>query len=401
MMMMWSACADAALLLQSRRPCRLPMLLLLNFALVLFLFGNSCCSSASWGDNDSRSSGSTSTRTMSRRTSECAFVSANKAGRLWHSGSSSKCNNNHNSNSRQSLSQLLPVTLPSARRSARVVVFSTAPQQQQQQPSPPDSSGNASNGNSNSNSNNDTTVVTVMVMIESPVLQQVYPALLRHVAEYGHSNIPLGSPEGRQCATLRRLHAQQKLSAADVALLEEDNMNFTWHSLEDVYRQQKDRFGEFVQRLQQYAADHDGDVSPPKKYAADPELGAWVTAVRRLHAVQQVDAEHVAALNQITTTTTGIDGTTSSSFAWTSPRVCGSQFMQQYRQILERLSLQTTTTKDDCTKRAAVLSDPTVAAWIRAQQAAQLSDTRKHYMAQLVGSDDWMEWRPTTTTTAE
>jgi hypothetical protein len=64
-----------------------------------------------------------------------------------------------------------------------------------------------------------------------------------------------------------------------------------------MYREQTDRFDDFVQRLISYAAQHDGDVSPPKKYPADPELGAWVTAVRRLHTTGQVKAAHVTTLD--------------------------------------------------------------------------------------------------------
>jgi Helicase associated domain len=218
--------------------------------------------------------------------------------------------------------------------------------------------------------------------IVSPVLEQVYPALLQHVKDYGHPNIPLGSSEGRQCATLRRLRTQEKLVASDVALL--DGLQFYWHSLEDVYQAQKDDFDDLLQRLQVYAAANDGDVSPPKKYAADPELGAWVTALRRLYP-SEVDASHIERLDAI-------------GFQWTSPRQCGSKFMQMYRQIQERLvALESTTTGEvlPVEPNHPVWDDPAVIGWVQAQQeqVAQLSETRKHYLAQLVPGPNWLEWK--------
>lgn len=220
----------------------------------------------------------------------------------------------------------------------------------------------------------------------SPVLQQVYPALLENIQCYGHANIPLGSAAGRQCATLRRLRIQEKLVESDIAHL--DELNFTWHSLEDVYQQQKEDFMDLYQRLQQYGAQQaDGNVSPPKKYPADPELGAWVTALRRLynknnldenpnpnsHATANtecVDPHHVELLNAL-------------NFEWTSPRQCGSKFMQTYRELKEQLQ----TYNDDNNKNDTVWNDPTVVAWVAAQQVASLSETRKHYMVQLLGPD--------------
>ena len=213
--------------------------------------------------------------------------------------------------------------------------------------------------------------------IVSPVLRLVYPDLLKYVEQYGHPNIPLGSEAGRQCATLRRLHVQTKLVESDVAIL--DRMNFIWHSLEDVYTKQKEYFDDFMQRLQKYKKENDGDISPPKKYKNDPELGAWVTAVRRLYTVNEVDDEHVAVLNEF-------------GFQWNSPRKCGSKFMQQYRSIQDKMESITGQSLDEVdSQRRAILNEPEMKAWIQAQQTANLSETRKHYMAQLVG-DDWMHF---------
>jgi Helicase associated domain len=200
--------------------------------------------------------------------------------------------------------------------------------------------------------------------IASPVLSQLYPELLEYQKQYGHANIPLGSEAGRKCSTLRRLRVQEKLVNSDIELL--DSLQFTWHSFEDVYIQQKEHFDDFILRLKEYSAAHDGDLSPPKKYPADPELGAWVTAVRRLYGTGKVDATHMQVLDQL-------------GFQWNSPRKCGSTFMQQYRSIQERLKSGEETSD--------ILSDPSIAAWIQAQQQANLSETRKHYMTEIFGND--------------
>jgi Helicase associated domain len=213
---------------------------------------------------------------------------------------------------------------------------------------------------------------SVLDGIVSPVLKQVYPALLQHVQEYGHPNIPLGSVAGKQCKALRRLHTQQKLVESDVALL--DELGFYWHSLEDVYELQKDEFDDLLARLADYGSANHGNVSPPKKYAADPELGAWVTALRRLHTVPgAIDANHVSRLNDL-------------HFEWISPRQCGSKFMQMYRTIQERLAQSNDNDR-------VVWEDPAVYNWVYAQQEQvhSLSETRKHYLAQLIGPD-WTEW---------
>jgi hypothetical protein len=266
--------------------------------------------------------------------------------------------------------------------------------------------------------------------IDSPVLRMVYPALLQHVAEYGHPNIPLGSTAGRQCEILRRLHTQQKLSAADVARLESiattsisalsstalsaSTMStasmpasmssasavssaFRWHSLEDVA--QTADFNELLARLVQYSVDHDGDVSPRKKDVTDPELGAWVTGLRRVGPAD-TDADRVRALNAI-------------GFQWQSPRQCGSAFMMQYRSILERLNMaaaaassSASSTANSATASSAasaaadsvsavdsILSEPEVQQWIQAQREAvkrgTLSETRQHYMESVAGVD-WL-----------
>lgn len=200
---------------------------------------------------------------------------------------------------------------------------------------------------------------------DSPVLRQVYPALVAFKQRFGHVNIPLGSTDGRKCETLRRLQVQGKLSDADVAAL--DALRFRWHSLEDVYRTVN--FSDLYTRLLRYGIDNGGNLSVPKKYAPDPELGAWVTGVRRVGR-DDVDARHVEMLDEI-------------GFEWESPRKCGSSFMKRYREIRQL--------KDDGID---ILDDDKVQGWVRAQQEAAkrgaLSETRMHYMEQLLPG--WMEW---------
>jgi hypothetical protein len=209
--------------------------------------------------------------------------------------------------------------------------------------------------------------------IQSPVLQQVYPDMLRYVQQYGHPNIPLGSTAGRQCDTLRRLHTQGKLHPDDVQLL--DSAVFRWHSLEDVYWTAD--FDELYTRLATYQRET-ADVSPPKKYAPDPELGAWVTGLRRVGQAQ-VQPQHAAKLNSL-------------HFQWTSPRQCGSVFMQQYRALLARL--ENSRQQEDATAAVdEVWADAHVRQWVTAQRQAAargaLSETRLQYMADLVGAD-WL-----------
>jgi hypothetical protein len=217
----------------------------------------------------------------------------------------------------------------------------------------------------------------------SPVLQQVYRNMLQHVAEFGNPNIPLGTSTGRQCQTLRRLHIQQKLTIVEVQAL--DDLGFYWHKLEDVYY--TGDFNDLLQRLKDYQAmmlaknvdsqngGDEVDLFPPKKYPTDPELGAWVTGIRRVGR-DGVRPEHLTALeNQV-------------NFAWVSQRTCGSKFMQQYRAVLQRLE----DIKDENEKKSALLHEEPIQQWVYAQRetAARggLSETRLHYMETLLG-EDW------------
>lgn len=215
-------------------------------------------------------------------------------------------------------------------------------------------------------SNQGAAVRSLQDVITSPVLQQVYPRLLEHIEENRNPNIPLGSSAGRQCETLRRLQIQNKLTADEVELL--TDLGFRWHNLEDFYKVAD--FDEIFDRLLSYRDAHEGDVSPPKKYAADAELGAWVTGLRRTGR-EAVDSDHRERLDSI-------------GFQWVSQRQCGSSFMKQYRAILQQL---------ETTDPSVVWADELNCKWARAQQAAverkDMSETRQHFMEQILGSD----WR--------
>ncbi|CAB9518814.1 expressed unknown protein [Seminavis robusta] len=206
-------------------------------------------------------------------------------------------------------------------------------------------------------------------VITTKVLAQLYPALMEHKAQYGNPNIPLGTSEGRQCNVIRRMQVQEKLTASEVELLKE--LGFIFHALEDVYEHVD--FEEMFPRLEVYKQQHDGSVDIPKKYAPDPELGAWVTGIRRL-GKDRVDPDHVNRLDQV-------------GFVWVSTRKCGSKFMEQYRKIQQRLQ--------DENDPAVVWEDEDVVKFVRAQKEAfkrnTLSETRVEYMTRLLGEEWWTE----------
>lgn len=203
--------------------------------------------------------------------------------------------------------------------------------------------------------------------ITSPVLAEVYPKLLEWKSTYGHPNMPLKTSGGRQCKTLRRLHIKNKLTDEEIALL--NDIGFQFNSLEDVYREAD--FLEMITRLKAYEKEYSNRYQVPKKFPNDPELGAWVTGLRRL-GQENVLPEHAQQLNDI-------------QFTWVSTRKCGSKFMMRYRELMERVKKE---------GKDAVLDDTEVQKWIQAQRKTRkrgaLSDTRNHYMENLVG-EDWME----------
>ena len=202
----------------------------------------------------------------------------------------------------------------------------------------------------------------------SPVMKQVYVQLLEWKEKYGHPNIPLTNEGGKACNVLRRLHVQKKLTDDEVEWL--DSIEFKFHSFEDIYRFAN--FDEMLIRLIEYdkiAVSPNNNFQVPKKCPEDPELGAWVTGIRRL-GMDGVNPDHERQLSAI-------------NFTWKSTRQCGSKFMIQYRDYVEQVELK---------GRETVLNDPNTTLWIQAQQLAlkrgTLSQTRVQYMGEVFG-DRW------------
>ena len=217
--------------------------------------------------------------------------------------------------------------------------------------------------------------------ISSPVLLQIYPALIAHKQQYGNPNIPLGTVEGKKCKTLRRLAFQKKLSQEEISLLEE--MGFRFNSLEDVY--QEADFDECLERLVKYEQENKDNYQIPKKYNPDPELGAWVTMIRRIGR-DNFETERREKLDAI-------------GFAWVSTRKCGSAFMKNFRPLKERLEACSKINNEGIWEVVDeggvndILQEEEVARWIRAQKDAaekgNLSEARCDYLTSLPGFD----WR--------
>lgn len=212
--------------------------------------------------------------------------------------------------------------------------------------------------------------VNIPSFIASPVLTQVYPALVAHKAKFGNPNIPLGSTDGKRCKTLRRLHFQNKLTEAEAALLTE--MGFVFHSFEDVYHECD--FDEMLGKLMNYHLKFD-TYQIPKKYEPDPELGAWVTMLRRLNNANDLPAIQIEKLDSI-------------GFEWVSTRKCGSSFMKRYREVFAYLAKIVEAGGD---VSELVHEDADVMKWVNAQRLAyengNLSESRGEYMDDLPGID--------------
>jgi len=218
--------------------------------------------------------------------------------------------------------------------------------------------------------------VEVPPFVASPVLAKVYPALVAHKARHGNPNIPLGSPDGKRCMTLRRLHFQNKLSVEEADHLAD--LGFRFHSFEDVYYECG--FDEMLGKLLAYKAEA-GTFQIPKKYEPDPELGAWVTMLRRLKQKGNLPQAQIDQLDAV-------------EFAWISTRKCGSAFMAEYREVLSLLGEAVEASGD----AGEVLREGTAARkFIDTQRLAhkngKLPDHRVEYMNDLPGVDwqntDW------------
>lgn len=137
--------------------------------------------------------------------------------------------------------------------------------------------------------------------------------LARYEAAHGHASPPLNTPLGRWVATQRRRRCEGSLPAREAAALE-TMRSWAWRlEPSDL------PFDEASARLRGYVELH-GDALVPKKYEADPLLGAWVAAVRR-----RPDRLSAAERSELETL----------GFAWTAARACGSQFMVGLRAYKE------------------------------------------------------------------
>jgi len=206
-------------------------------------------------------------------------------------------------------------------------------------------------------------IVQLTKRFKSPVLIKHCGEILEWKDTYGHPNIPLKNDGGKACQVLRKLRVQNKLTDDEVEWLEE--IGFRFHSLEDVYRFAD--FDKLLERLLAYEAAHpNNNFQVPKKCPEDPELGAWVTGIRRL-GPDGVNPDHERRLTEI-------------SFVWKSTRKCGSKFMSQFREWTKQVEFDGVET---------VLKDPNTISWIIAQQLAlkrgTLSQTRVQYMGELFG----------------
>lgn len=223
-----------------------------------------------------------------------------------------------------------------------------------------------------SSSNDEEESIDIPSFVVSPVLAQVYPALVAHKANFGNPNIPLGSTDGKRCNTLRRLHFQHKLTEEEANLLLD--IGFRFHSFEDVYYEND--FDEMLSKLLEYR-DEFQTYQIPKKYEPDPELGAWVTMLRRLHTTNDVPDDQVEKLDAV-------------GFEWISTRKCGSRFMSKYREVMSYLSKVVEAGGD---VRELLHEDNDIIKWVDAQRLAyengNLSESRAGYMDELPGID----WR--------
>ena len=202
--------------------------------------------------------------------------------------------------------------------------------------------------------------------IKSPVLQQVYPDLIINIEKYGHPNIPLGTEAGRYCKTLRRLATQKKLTEDEMHLLE--SLGFRFNSFEDIYKEAD--FDDCLCRLIQYEHENKTNFQIPKKYKQDPELGAWVTVIRRI-GKENIEADRREKLDAV-------------GFAWVSTRKCGSSFMKIYREI-----------KDGGPD--SILGDEKKLKWLKAQKEiylnGKLSAEREEYLNRIFPVESGLDWK--------
>lgn len=134
-----------------------------------------------------------------------------------------------------------------------------------------------------------------------------------------------------------------------------------------------------------YEKEYRTNYQIPKKFKPDPELGAWVTVIRRIGR-DNIQPDRRQKLDDL-------------NFAWRSTRKCGSSFMSNFRKIRDRLYECCCEIDEQSKERHiidnkrwnAILSEEDVKKWVKAQSDAavkgNLSDARCDYMDQL--GFDW------------
>ncbi|KAL3817195.1 hypothetical protein ACHAXA_007738 [Cyclostephanos tholiformis] len=213
---------------------------------------------------------------------------------------------------------------------------------------------------------------SALLLFASIILLLFRKALIAHNEKYGNPNIPLGCTDGKRCKTLRRLHFQNMLTEDETNLLTE--LGFRFHSFEDVYYECD--FDEMLFKLSLYNKEFQ-TYQIPKKYEPDPELGAWVTMLRRLRQKNELPRVQIDKLDAV-------------GFEWTSTRKCGSSFMKRYREVLSYLSKVVEAGGE---VKELVYEDTEIMKWVDAQRQiyenGKLSESRAQYMDDLPGID----WR--------
>jgi len=167
---------------------------------------------------------------------------------------------------------------------------------------------------------------------------------------------------------------QNLLTEGEVELLE--GLGFRWTPFEDVYEEAD--FDDCLERLVRYEEEFKTGYQIAKKYKPDPELGAWVTIIRRIGR-DKISPHHRSKLDSI-------------DFAWVSTRKCGSGFMLTYQHLLAQLSSlgesASSEEVDACWKEERVVK------WwkgvSRSYRAGSMSDGRMGYLDALPGGD-WRE----------
>mmetsp|Transcript_5644 Transcript_5644/g.7387 ORF Transcript_5644/g.7387 Transcript_5644/m.7387 type:complete len:158 (-) Transcript_5644:339-812(-) len=151
-----------------------------------------------------------------------------------------------------------------------------------------------------------------------------------------------------------------------------------------------------VTTLVEYEAEFQTNYQIPKKYKPNPELGAWVTGIRRLY---NNPSKYASTTNTDTDTKkqldpTHIDKLNSIGFAWQSTRKCKSPFMTQYRDLKARCSSSPEEGGDGESIHTIMKQEPTILKWIQTQQdvyhKGNLSETRTLYLSQLLDNEEWM-----------